>query len=143
MSNRKVLVFGTFDLFHRGHRNLLIQAKRLGDYLMVVVARDETVRKVKGEFPWNNEKKRKSIVSKSGLVDEVFLGGLGDKYEIIELLKPDLIALGYDQEVFVDDLKNRLDEMGLNKTEIIRLKSYYPEKYKSSKIKMLINKKKS
>lgn len=132
---KKVIVFGTFDAFHKGHRNFLQQAKKFGDFLVAVVARDETVLKVKGVKTHNNEEKRKNEIEKSGLTDKVILGSLGDKYEVIRRENPNVICLGYDQCFFIDKLKDELKKMGLADTEIIRLKAYMPEKYKSSIIR--------
>ena len=50
---RKIIVFGTFDILHKGHLNLFKQAKQHGDYLMAVIARDKNVKKAKGKFPKN------------------------------------------------------------------------------------------
>lgn len=130
---KKVMVFGTFDIFHPGHRNFLKQAKKYGDYLMAVIARDKTVLRVKGAWPKNDENYRLNVVKKSKLVDEVVLGNLGDKYKIIRIKKPNVICLGYDQKFFIDKLKEKLKEFNLKKTNIIRVKSYHPENYKSSK----------
>jgi len=132
-ANKKIMVFGTFDIFHKGHENFLEQAKKYGDFLCVVVGRDKTVSKVKGYMPKYSEKKRMSVVKKSSLADEVVLGGLNDKYEVVREYKPDIICLGYDQKFFIDELRKELDKSGLQKTKIIRLKSYKPEIYKSSK----------
>ena len=126
------MVFGTFDVFHKGHESFLRQAYYYGDFLVAVVARDETVAKVKKRRTKNNERKRLLVLKKSGLVDKAILGNLGDKYAVIKKYKPDVIALGYDQDVFVSELKNKLIEFKLDKTRLVRLKSYYPKKYKSS-----------
>jgi len=75
------------------------------------------------------------MIQESALADEVILGSLGDKYAIIKKRKPNVICLGYDQEFFIENLKSKLKEFGLIKTEIIRLKSYKPEIYKSSKLR--------
>ena len=129
------MVFGTFDIFHKGHENFLKQAKKLGDHLIVVVARDRTVLDVKKQDTKNKEQKRVGILRDSKLADEIVLGNLKDKYAVIKKYKPDVVALGYDQEFFVDKLEEKLKEFGLDKTRIIRLKSHYPEKYKSSKLR--------
>jgi cytidyltransferase-like protein len=129
---KKVMVFGTFDVFHKGHENFLQQAHRQGDFLIAVVARDKTVLEAKKHAAKNNEKKRLLILKKSGLADEVVLGNLGDKYAVIKKYKPDVIALGYDQNIFTEGLKEKLKGHGLDKTRLVRLKSYYPKKYKSS-----------
>ena len=127
------MVFGTFDVFHPGHRDFLKQAKKRGDYLVAVVARDETVLKVKGNLPRNNENFRLNAIKKSGLVDEVFLGNLGNKYEVIKKNKPNVICLGYDQKFFINKLEEKLKEFKLSGTVIIKMKPYHPEIYKSSK----------
>lgn len=131
-SYKGVMVFGTFDIFHKGHESFLKQARQHGDFLLVVVARDETVKKVKKHKTKNNERKRLLTIKNSGLADKVILGSLKDKYTAIRKYKPDVIALGYDQKSFTEELKNKLAALGLDKTRIIRLKSYYPKKYKSS-----------
>ena len=136
MNSRKiVMVFGTFDIFHKGHENFLRQARRYGDYVMAVVARDKTVRKIKKQEPRNSEKERAKILRESSLINEVILGSLGDKYSAIKKYKPNAICLGYDQINFTRELGRKLKELGLDETRIIRLKSYYPSKYKSSKLK--------
>lgn len=129
------MVFGTFDIFHPGHKNFLKQARQYGNYLVVVIARDKTVEKVKGKLPCNNESDRRQAVIKSGLADEVIPGRLKDKYQLIKKYQPEVICLGYDQTAFINNLSEKLKEFNLAKTKIIRLKSYYPQKYKSSKLK--------
>lgn len=128
----KVLVFGTFDIFHEGHRNFLKQAREHGDFLRVIVARNATVLKVKGRLPRYTETERVNTIKKSGLANEVFPGSLDDRYGAIRDFKPDVICLGYDQNQSEVELRKKLIELGLESTEIVRLKSYEPEKYKSS-----------
>lgn len=127
------MVFGTFDIFHPGHRNFLKQAKVCGDYLVAVIARDKTVLEVKNKLPTNNESSRLSTVQKSGFVNKAVLGSLGDKYKIIKNTKPDIICLGYDQKFFISKLEEKLKEFGLNNTVVIKMKPYRPEIHKSSK----------
>lgn len=129
------MVFGTFDIFHKGHKNFLKQAQKYGDYIIAVVARDKTVILVKKQITVNSEQERVEILRGSKLVNEVVLGSLKDKYFVIKKYKPDVICLGYDQKFFVGDLRKKLKEFGLDKTAVIRLKSYYPEKYKTSILK--------
>ncbi len=129
---KKVMVFGTFDIFHSGHINFLEQARQEGDFLIVVIARDKTVAKIKKQKPKNQEQKRKRILENNHLADKVILGNLSDKYAIIKKYQPDIICLGYDQKAFVDKLKNKLQQFGLEKTRIKKLKPFHPEKYKSS-----------
>ena len=132
---KKVMVFGTFDIFHKGHESFLKQARRRGDFLVAVVAKDKTVFSVKNQKAANSEQDRVKAVRKSKLADKVFLGNLNDKYAVIKKFKPDVICLGYDQKAFVGKLQGKLDDFGLDKTKIIRLKSYYSKKYKSSLLK--------
>jgi FAD synthetase len=135
---KKVLVFGTFDIFHKGHESFLRKSRRHGDFLVVVVARDKTVKKIKGKLPKNKEKVRLDNVKKSGLADSVILGNLGDKYVVIEEIKPDVICLGYDQIAYVDKLKEKLIAFGFKNAKIKRLKPFKPDIYKSSKLKKSI-----
>ena len=132
---KKVLVFGSFDLLHEGHRYLFKEAKKLANKLFVVVARDSTIIKVKGKQPKFEEKERLKHVQDIKEVYRAVLGNLGDKYKIIEDIKPDIIALGYDQKFFADNLKEELKKRKL-KIEVVRLKPFKPEKYKSSLLKL-------
>lgn len=127
------MAFGTFDIFHKGHKNFLEQVWKYGDYLIVVVARDKNVKKIKGEFSQNSERKRLVEIKKSKLVNEAVLGNLMDKYKIIKKYKPNIICLGYDQKITIKQLKEKLQEFNLLNTKIVRLKAYKPNKYKSSK----------
>lgn len=131
---KKVMAFGTFDLFHAGHENYLRQAKELGDHLMVVIARDETVKKIKGQAPMQNERERMRNVKNSGLADKVILGYKGDKHKVLKKFRPNVLALGYDQFVFTQRLEKTLIDLKLN-AHIVRLQPYFPQIYKSSLLK--------
>jgi len=130
---KTVIVFGTFDLLHLGHLALFRQAKKQGDYLIAVVARDKTVLEVKHKSPRDNERERVRKIKTSGLVDKVILGNLRDKYSSIKKYRPQIIALGYDQRFLTDDLAEKLQEFKI-KAKIVRLKSYKPSIYKTSKL---------
>lgn len=130
------MAFGTFDLLHPGHKYFLRQAKKLGDYLIVIIARDRTVKKVKGKLPHHGEKQRQEAVMSLNLADKVILGDLIDKYGAIKKYRPGIIGLGYDQKYFVDELNNVMKNIKLD-TKIIRLKPYQAHKYKSSIIKKI------
>ncbi|MDD5397186.1 MAG: adenylyltransferase/cytidyltransferase family protein [Candidatus Moranbacteria bacterium] len=132
---KKVLLFGTFDIFHEGHRNFLKQARKHGEFLRVVVARDVTVLKVKGHRPRYAEQERVSAIKKSGLAEEVVLGSIDDRYEVVRKFKPDVICLGYDQQQSLAELRRKLNETGLERTRIVRLDAYKPEIFKSSLLK--------
>jgi len=136
---KKVMVFGTFDIVHLGHLNLFKQAKKLGNYLVVVVGRDTTSKKIKKITLVHNEKERLEFLKSIKLVDQAVLGNKIDYYKIIKTEKPDVIALGYDQQNFIDKLEEKIKEFKLN-TKVVRLKSYKPEKHKSGKIRKKISK---
>jgi len=121
----KSIVFGTFDALHKGHLNYFLQARKHGDYLIAVVARDKNVFRIKGRFPKHNEKERLRKVRK--YVDKAVLGFIYDKFKVISLLKPDIICLGYDQKADIKSLRKF-------KIPIKRMKAYKDHKYKSSKI---------
>lgn len=129
-----VMAFGTFDFFHAGHENYLEQARALGDQLVVVVARDETVKKVKNAAPMYNERKRLRDVQNCKHVDRAVLGFADDKYRVIKKYAPDILALGYDQYVFTYGLENYFIKENLN-VKMVRLAPFQPETFKSSLIK--------
>jgi len=128
------MVFGTFDILHKGHEDFFRQARKLGEYLIVIVARDKNVLKIKGKLPRNGEIVRQRKIVESKLADEVAIGSIEDRYKIIQEFKPNVICLGYDQKVSERELREKLIEFGLAKTKIIRLDSFFPEIYKSSKL---------
>jgi len=127
----KVMVFGTFDGVHPGHENFFEQAKTHGDYLIAVVARDKTVEKVKGHSPDFPETERRNMVASDPNVDLAVLGKYRDKYEIIGEHEPDVICLGYDQNIFIENIDQELKNMGLE-AKVIRLEPYRSDIYKSS-----------
>jgi len=131
IQNKNVLMFGTFDLLHKGHENLFKQARKLGDFITVILARDVTVKKVKSNKAVYKEGERLINLKKTGWVNKVVLGDKKDYIKLILKLKPDLICLGYDQTNFTDELERKIKEWGLN-TKIVRLKSYRKNQYKSS-----------
>lgn len=128
---KKVLVFGTFDGLHPGHLNFFEQAKKLGDWLVVVVGRDVTVNQVKGRFPKRSELLRLGAVKLCKLTNEAVLGNVGNPYEIIKKIRPAIIGFGYDQNSFTAELPEYIKKEDLN-IEIVRLKPFQPETYKSS-----------
>jgi cytidyltransferase-like protein len=93
-----VLVGGTFNLVHQGHIFFLNRAKELGNYLVVVIATDKTVMKNKGVLLLPAEKRRQ-IIEKLGIADRVVVGSDSDFFKTVNNERPDIIALGYDQEL--------------------------------------------
>ncbi len=132
------MVFGTFDGLHPGHRNFFQQARKLDKNakLIVSIARDKNVFRIKGVYPKLNEKKRLDLVKKSKLVDEVILSGVKNYISHIKKINPDIIALGYDQKAYVENLKKDLKSKGLL-VKIVRMKPYKEHVYKNH----LINRK--
>lgn len=130
----KVMVTGSFDLLHKGHLHAFKEAKRHGDQLIVVLAKDTTILREKGHRPYHAERKRLENVRKLPMVDKAILGNKRDKLSILRTIKPDVLALGYDQKIPLLKLKAYIKRHNLP-TKIVRLHSHYPNIYKSSIIK--------
>lgn len=129
---KTVLTFGTFDNFHDGHAFFLRQARQYGDRLIAVVARDATVRVVKGRLPELHEDARRKEVEAQGIADEVVLGSRHDYFAVLKRFRPDVIYLGYDQKNFITDkLQVELEKRGMQ-SRIVRGRAYKPEEFKSS-----------
>lgn len=118
----KVMATGTFDLLHLGHIYFLKEAKKLGDTLAVVVATDSTVRKLKHE-PVNPEQIRLDLIKELKIVDKAYLGHENDIYEILNEIKPDIIALGYDQMHEEKTIEKELKKRNI-KAKVLRLQEY-------------------
>ena len=131
---KKVMCAGTFDIIHPGHLFYLSEAKKYGGRLIVVVARDETSETFKGKKPVHNERKRLEAVRMLRIVDEAVLGHHGNIFNIIEEIKPDVICLGYDQNVQKQQLEDELKKRGI-KADVVRIDAYMPNLYKSSKLR--------
>lgn len=93
----RVMTTGVFDLLHPGHIAMLEEAAKLGDELVVVIARDASAAKEK-HAPITPEEHRRRMVEALKPVDRAVLGHHGDYFRIVEELRPDIIALGYDQK---------------------------------------------
>jgi len=124
------MCFGTFDLLHLGHLNYFQQAKKHGDYLIVVIARDKTKRMQKKEIIFS-EKERLELVKSLRVVDEAVLGYPGDHFRIIQEKNPDIIFLGYDHRINEKILAATLRERGLHPV-IKRAKAFKVGKHKST-----------
>lgn len=148
---KRVLVFGTFDGVHEGHLAFLKQACSAGSgytkgipstgsgnnvsenvCLVVALARDEVAERLKGRRPLRDIGQRTKDLGQTGLVDEVIEGDtdLGS-WEVIGKVKPDVIALGYDQVGLKEALEKHIREEGLE-TEVRVMEAYKPEEYHSS-----------
>lgn len=118
----KVMASGTFDLLHLGHIYYLKESKKLGDKLIVVVATDKTVRKLKHE-PINPEIIRLNLVKELKVVDEAYLGHEDNMYEIVEEINPEVIALGYDQIHDEKKIRQELKKRNID-AKVVRLSKY-------------------
>jgi len=127
-----VLAGGVFDIIHPGHIHTLNAAKALGDVLVVVVATDSTAIKMKKRSPIHTQEQRQELVNSLSMVDICLIGKEDDIFKTVNLVKPQIIALGYDQthqEKFITDgcKRIKLD------AKVARLQSPIPES-SSSKI---------
>jgi len=131
-SLRIVLAGGVFDIIHPGHIYTLNAAKKLGDVLVVVVATDNTAVKMKKRRPLHTQDQRQELVNSLSMVDLCLIGQEEDIFKTVNHVKPQIIALGYDQahqEKFITEgcKKIKLD------AKVARLQSPIPES-SSSKI---------
>ncbi len=145
----RIMVFGTFDVIHPGHLHFFRQARALArsparPYLIVSVARDVNVKRIKGRAARRNERQRLQAikelsekVSKTAqsnspkIIDKAVLGGLRDHLPHIIRERPDIIALGHDQVEYTRGLRAALKRLGLN-IKIVRLKPFRRGRYRSS-----------
>ena len=129
-----VLVGGVFDLIHPGHIHTLKAAKAQGDVLVVVVARQSTAQKIKKYRKiYHDEKVRRDLVTALNFVDLALIGKEGTLYDTVEYVKPNVIALGYDQAHSEKEIAESCKKRNLN-VQVIRLSTPIPGS-KSSKIK--------
>ena len=131
-SLKVVLAGGVFDIIHPGHIHTLNSAKALGDVLIVVVATDKTAQKMKKRVPLHTQKLRRELVDSLLMVDLCVVGSEEDIFKTVDLVRPEVIALGYDQvhqEKFIIDGCRKLDL----DVKVARLQSPIPE-FSSSKI---------
>jgi len=127
-----VLAGGVFDIIHPGHIHTLTAAKALGDVLVVAIATDKTAQKMKKMQPLHDQELRCELVNSLSMVDEAIIGHEENIFETVKEIKPDIIALGYDQihqEKFISDGCKRINL----DVEIVRLESPIP-KLSSSEI---------
>jgi len=142
LNKKVVLASGVFDLLHLGHVRFLEEAKKVGgknSQLIVIIARDNTVKEKKGRKPVISENQRRALVESLKVVDEALLGfedfEIGD---VIERVKPDIIALGYDQIELENGTKMYVDKNKLT-IKVVRIGKFEENELdSSSKIKKKI-----
>ena len=138
----RIFVAGTFDGLHAGHLSLFafarrrgaVMARRIGRQgvrLSVVVARDESVDRIKGRAPHHTQDERRSLVGALRLVDEAFVGYRDSFLKSVRRVNPDLIALGYDQSVSWEEV---LRLAGIT-VPVLRAPEYRGHRLKSSRIR--------
>ncbi len=126
----RVVATGTFDILHPGHVLYLNEARKLGDELYVIVARDSTIKhKRKPLIP---EGQRLFMVRALKCVDHAMLGSEEDMFAPIREIGPDIIALGFNQHWDEEQLQRQLAEKGL-KAKVVRITEYDPSPYASSR----------
>ena len=132
---RVVLASGVFDLLHLGHVKFLEEAKKAGGEnakLVVIVARDSTVKATKGRKPIMPENQRRALVESLRVVDAAVLGIEDfDIGEVIERVKPDVIAIGYDQVDMERRVREYVNKHGLN-VNVIRVGKFENDDMNSS-----------
>lgn len=128
----KVMVFGVFDGLHEGHRAMLKEAKTYGDYLIAAVAQNHIVQHLKGHLPKIDIGERIAHLEAEDGIDEVVIGDaeLGT-WEVVKKYKPDVIALGYDQQLLKENLERNMNKLDYT-PEIKIMKSYEPNLYHRS-----------
>lgn len=138
MNSKKILIFGVFDGIHEGHLAFINEAKNHGDHLVAIVARDIVAEELKGKLPKYCEADRINELLKVPGIDLVFLGDAKTgTYSILKEIKPNVIFLGYDQELLFVNLCEAIKEGKLSDMEIVRGTPHKPEIFHSS----IINKK--
>ena len=138
----KVLASGVFDLLHYGHIRFLEEAKKLGKpnaWLVVIVASDDTVTRMKGKPPVIPGNQRRAVVESLKMVDEAILGYRDMNLDkVMKTIKPDIVAVGHDQSDIEEEVKRLVAEKGYN-IRVKRIGRFGPEDLNSSsKIKRRI-----
>jgi FAD synthetase len=133
----KVMATGVFDILHPGHIHFLTEARKLGDELIVVVARDSVAEKMKGP-PFIPENIRLIMVSSLKPVDSAILGMEGNIYDILNLVRPDIVAIGYDQKFSEEEIIEEGRKRGIN-LKVVRISQYSETEFNGTRkiIKML------
>src|SRR2546428_1060613 len=117
-----VFTGGTFEVIHPGHIYTIQQAKKLGDVLIAVVARDATVRRRKGRDPIVSEEERRKVLSAIRYVDVAMLGSESNIYDTLEKVSPDIVALRYDQYHREEEIPPAAERRGI-RPSVVRPRS--------------------
>lgn len=131
-SLKVVLAGGVFDIIHPGHIYTLNAARALGDVLVVVVATDSTAIRMKKRKPLHTQDQRQELVNSLTMVDLCLIGQEDDIFKTVNRVRPQIIALGYDQVHQEKAIKEGCKRINLN-AQVARLQSPIPDS-SSSKI---------
>lgn len=131
-SLKVVLAGGVFDIIHPGHIYTLNAAKELGDVLVVVVATDNTAVKMKKRQPLHSQEQRQELVNSLSMVDLCLIGQEDDIFKTVNNVRPQIIALGYDQAHQEKFITEGCKKINLD-ASVARLQSPIPDS-SSSKI---------
>jgi Glycerol-3-phosphate cytidylyltransferase (EC 2.7.7.39) len=113
---KKVITYGTFDLFHVGHLNIIKRAKALGDYLVVAVSSD-AFNAIKGKKAYHSDQERKLILEAIRYVDEVIFEESWDqKIKDVQAHNIDVFVMGDDWNGEFDYLKEHCEVVYLPRT---------------------------
>jgi FAD synthetase len=139
MTNITVAIFGVFDGLHDGHLSFIKEAKKEGNHLVAIVARDRIVEKLKGKLPLHNEADRINELLKIPDIDLALLGDVKiGTYHILKEINPNVVYLGYDQKELYEDINKAIKNGNLAKMKVVSGKPHKPEIFHSS----LLNNKK-
>lgn len=129
-SKQVVIVFGSFDGLHDGHRYFLREARKLGDRLIAVVAQDAYIQEYKGREPRLSLQERIDALEADGFVDEAVPGdAIQNSWKVLNSLRPQVVALGYDQAALSKALKKKTFDPSI---EIVQIPAFKPDSLHSS-----------
>jgi FAD synthetase len=127
----RIMAQGVFDILHPGHLHYFKESKKLGDELIVIIARDSRVKEKKGLY--FDEEDRRKMVEALDPVDEAILGSEGDIYTTVKEIDPDIITLGYDQKHDEKEVKEMAEKATGHDVKVERISGL--EDYSSSQIR--------
>ena len=128
---KRVMAQGVFDILHPGHLHYLKESKKLGDELVITIARDSRVKEKKGLYFDEND--RREMVESLKPVDRAILGSEGDIYSTVKEIDPDIITLGYDQKHDEQEVKEMAEDATGHEVKVERISGL--EDYSSSNIR--------
>lgn len=128
---KTVMAQGVFDILHPGHLHYFRESKKLGDKLVVIIARDSRVKEKKGLYFDEND--RKEMVEALKPVDKAILGSEGDIYSTVKKVDPEIITLGYDQKHEEEKVREMAEKATGHEVNVERISGL--EDYSSTKIR--------